>query len=95
MADDTEITEISDNKVAVITGASSGIGHATAVEFASNGYNVVLVARRQKVLRQVADECEQYGVRALHVTADTTAENDVQKVADAALVAFGHIDVWV
>jgi short-subunit dehydrogenase len=92
MADQPDTT---DNLVAVITGASSGIGQATAYEFAKNGYDVVLVARRQKLLKQVAEECEKFGVRAVHVTADTAIENDVQKIADTALVTFGRVDVWV
>lgn len=83
------------NNVAVITGASSGIGYATAIEFAKNGYNVVLTARRQDALREVAEECEEYGIRPLVITADTTDEGAVQKVADAAALEFGHFDVWV
>jgi short-subunit dehydrogenase len=87
----------SDNqkKVAVITGASSGIGYATAVEFAKNGYNVVLVARRQRMLREVAERCEDQGAKALVVTADVTDESAVQKVAEATRYEFGHFDVWI
>lgn len=92
MADEPDIT---DNQVAVITGASSGIGQATAYEFAKNGYDVVLVSRRQKLLKEVAAECEKHGVRAIHVTADTSIENDIQKVVDTALVTFGHYDIWI
>jgi short-subunit dehydrogenase len=82
-------------KVAVITGASSGIGYATALAFSRKGYNVVLVARRQRLLREVAAQCEDQGVKTLVVTADVTDEAAVQKVAEATLHTFGHFDIWV
>jgi short-subunit dehydrogenase len=96
MAETEEQTnEVSESKVAVITGASSGIGRATAIEFAQNGYHVVLAARRQHELQAVAEECEQYSIRPVIVTADTTSDEDVQKIAETALLAFGHFDIWV
>lgn len=87
--------DISDNPVAVITGASSGIGRATALEFAKKGYDVVLAARRQTQLEAVAEQCEQYGIRAMVVAANTSIEEDVQKIATVAVEALGRIDVWV
>jgi NADP-dependent 3-hydroxy acid dehydrogenase YdfG len=80
------------NKVAVITGASSGIGAALAHALASRGTAVVLVARRADVLRAVADQC---GDRALMVVADVTRRDDVQRVVREAIGRFGQIDVWV
>jgi NADP-dependent 3-hydroxy acid dehydrogenase YdfG len=56
----------------VITGASSGIGLATAQGFARRGANVVLAARRRQLLEQVARDCEALGVRALGVPTDVT-----------------------
>lgn len=88
------MTELSEN-VAVITGASSGIGHATALELAGQGYNLVLAARRKKVLQAVAAECEALGVQALAVVADMTDEAAIANLADSALKEFGHIDVWL
>lgn len=86
--------ETDEQKVAVITGASSGIGHATAIEFAKLGYNVVLAARRETALKRVAEECQQYGIRPLIVVADVTDEKAVQNIATTALRTFGKIDVW-
>src|SRR5215213_1242718 len=79
----------------VITGASSGIGLATARAFASRGANVVLAARRRELLEQGAQECEELGGRALAVPTDVTDPGQVRDLKDAAISAFGSIDVWV
>ena len=81
--------------VVVITGASSGIGLATALEFAEQGAKVVLAARREWALRDVAMECERRGGQAIHVPTDTTDEMAVQELARRAVERFGRIDVWV
>jgi short-subunit dehydrogenase len=81
--------------VVVITGASSGIGRATAIEFASKGAHVVLAARREDALRDVAAECEALGVRALAVPTDVTDEVAVEALAARASEEFGRVDVWV
>jgi short-subunit dehydrogenase len=81
--------------VVVITGASSGIGRATAHEFASKGASVVLVARDRIALDDARIECEDLGGTAIAVPADTANESDVKLVAQQALDAFGRIDVWV
>jgi short-subunit dehydrogenase len=81
--------------VVVITGASSGIGRATALELASRGANVVLVARREEALFSLAEECERGGVRALAVPTDVSIEEHVYGVAEKAINEFGKIDVWV
>jgi NADP-dependent 3-hydroxy acid dehydrogenase YdfG len=78
--------------VAVITGASSGIGAALAEHLAGQGVAVVLVARRADALAEVRARC---GDAALAVVADVTRRADVQRVVDEALARFGHIDVWV
>ena len=81
--------------VIVITGASSGIGRATAQAFARRGGTVVLAARREQALREAAAECERMGGRTLVVPADVTDEAAVQELARRAVESFGRIDVWV
>lgn len=82
-------------KVVVITGASSGIGRATALEFARQGASVVLAARRMAALHEVAEECVEAGGRAMVVPTDVTDRHAMQHLADRAVEAFGGIDVWV
>lgn len=82
-------------QVVVITGASSGIGLATALEFARRGASVVLAARRTEALNDAAEACERAGGRALAVTTDVTDEAAMTRLAQAAVDAFGRIDVWI
>lgn len=85
----------SDTKVAVITGASSGIGRATALEFSKKGYSVVLAARRVRELEDVAEECRTHGVSALPVALDTSDDQAVHQLGQLSVQTFGHVDVWV
>lgn len=81
--------------VVVVTGASSGIGRATAHAFAEHGARVVLAARSAASLDEVAAECEARGGQALAVPTDVTDDDAVQELARRALERFGRIDVWV
>jgi short-subunit dehydrogenase len=83
------------DSVVVVTGASSGIGRATALAFASKGAAVVLAARREEALREVASECEATGGNALAVATDVTDFEAVRALARRAVERFGRIDVWV
>jgi len=80
------------SKVIVITGASSGIGAALARQRAVAGDAVMLAARRQDKLTRVVEAC---GGRALAVPTDVTQRGEVERLRDAAIGEFGHIDVWV
>lgn len=83
------------DRVVVITGASSGIGHATAVRLAKKGAHLVLAARRENELESVAQECRSHGARCLVVPTDVRDESAVQQLCDRAVREFGHVDVWI
>ncbi|MGC4894157.1 SDR family oxidoreductase [Micromonospora sp. DT31] len=79
----------------VITGASSGIGAATAYALARRGADVVLAARTEAALRQVAAHCRDLGGRALVVPTDVTDAEAVERLAARAAGEFGRIDAWI
>jgi NAD(P)-dependent dehydrogenase (short-subunit alcohol dehydrogenase family) len=78
--------------VVVLTGASSGLGRATAFELARRGAKLVLAARRTDALRDVAAKC---GPNATVVETDVTIEDDVENLARIAIEEHGRIDVWI
>ncbi|MEU3501894.1 SDR family oxidoreductase [Streptomyces hundungensis] len=79
----------------VITGASAGIGRATARLFAERGDRVVLLARGEAGLDAAAAEVEELGGRALALPVDVADPDQVEKAAEVAEATFGPIDVWV
>ena len=84
---------MAESPVIVISGASSGIGEATARIFAQNGYRVVLAARRQERLASLAEEIGVAGGEALAVGTDVSRLESIQKLVETALSHYGQIDV--
>jgi short-subunit dehydrogenase len=83
------------DQVIVITGASSGIGLATARLAARQGARVVLSARNEEDLRAVTEEINANGGRAIAVAADVSKEQDMDRLGEAALRTYGAVDTWV
>ncbi len=82
-------------QVVVITGASSGVGRATALEFARYRGTLILAARQQNELEEVAAVCQKLGAKALAVPTDVSNAESVNRLAKAAFDFGGKIDVWV
>lgn len=82
-------------RTVVITGASSGIGRATACLFAKDGARLVLAGRDAGTLEAVAAECRERGAVVIAVPTDVSSEAEVGHLAEAAVERFGSIDVWV
>jgi NAD(P)-dependent dehydrogenase (short-subunit alcohol dehydrogenase family) len=80
-------------KVAIITGATSGIGRATALLFAAEGAALVITGRRAKLGEALAEQLDSARVRCLFVEADHTRMQDCQRVVDMALKELGRIDI--
>jgi NAD(P)-dependent dehydrogenase (short-subunit alcohol dehydrogenase family) len=85
--------ELSPGKVAVVTGAGSGIGRALAERFARSGLNIVLADVQADALKKAADDVATLGVETTAVPTDVTVEADVQALAAAALDRFGAVHV--
>jgi NAD(P)-dependent dehydrogenase (short-subunit alcohol dehydrogenase family) len=82
-------------QVIVITGASSGIGLATAKRAARRGAQVVLVSRDEEDLAGAVREIQEHGARAVHFVADVADQAAMQRVARDVVVQFGRIDTWI
>jgi short-subunit dehydrogenase len=81
--------------VVVVTGASSGIGRATALAFALDGARLVLASRSEEALSEVASDCRRRGGQVLVAPTDITDPAAVERLTELAVRRFGQIDVWV
>lgn len=84
------------NKIVIITGASSGIGKALATEFASRGANLVLAARQYVTLCEIAQSLQQqYNIKAIAIECDVAVEADCEQLIKQTITTFGKIDVLI
>ena len=83
------------NKIVVVTGASSGLGEATARLLSAQGATVVLGARRADRLQSLAKDLESRGGKALALTTDVTRREQVKALVDSAVQTYGRIDVMI
>jgi NAD(P)-dependent dehydrogenase (short-subunit alcohol dehydrogenase family) len=89
------IENLLQDKVAIITGASRGIGRATALTLARAGASVVLAARSEEDIQQLAEEIRQHGGRALAIATDVTIQADVDLLVTMAIRAFRGINILI
>jgi len=82
-------------QVAIVTGASSGIGQALALQLAGQGAKVVLAARRAELLEEIATACRQAGGEALAVPTDVADEAQCKTLVERAVATFGRVDLLV
>ena len=83
------------DKVIVVTGASSGIGEAMAREYAKMGAKVVMCARREDVLKRIAQEIESTGDKVAYCACDVVKEEECKHLMDVAVEKFGGIDILI
>lgn len=84
------------DKVVIVTGASSGIGRTTAIQFAEQGAKLTLTGRNEDNLHRVAEECESFmGVKPLIVIAELKEEEELKNIIDATIEAYGSLNVLV
>jgi NAD(P)-dependent dehydrogenase (short-subunit alcohol dehydrogenase family) len=84
-----------EGKVALISGASQGLGRALALAYAKEGASIVINSRSEESIRPVAEEAESMGAEVLALAADVSKSADVERLVDAATRRFGRIDVLV
>src|SRR6516225_8326624 len=84
-----------EGKVVVITGASSGLGEAAARHLSAEGASVVLGARRAKRVQSLANELSRNGGKALAIETDVSSFDQVKKLVDGAVQAYGRVDVMI
>jgi 3-oxoacyl-[acyl-carrier protein] reductase len=81
------------DKVAIVTGSTSGMGRATAVLFAREGAKVVVAGRNEKRAKEVVDQIKNEGLEAIYVLADMSKPEDSKVLVDKALEAYGTVDI--
>ena len=81
------------DKVAIVTGASSGIGRAAALAYAAHGASVAMVSRGKERLEATAKQVETLGPKALPISADVGEEADLQRIYDRTMEVFGGVDI--
>lgn len=84
-----------ENKVAIITGGNSGVGAATALKFASEGAKVVITARREAQLLEVAEQVRAAGGDVLPIVSDISSSDDAKRVVALTLEKYGKIDILI
>jgi short-subunit dehydrogenase len=82
-------------RVAIVTGASSGIGYTTAIDFAKRGCSVVAVARREQKLSQLIDACRKHAPESIYLAGDLGERVFAERVVDSTFDRFGRIDFLV
>ncbi|MEH7176205.1 SDR family NAD(P)-dependent oxidoreductase, partial [Priestia megaterium] len=83
------------DKVVIITGSSSGIGEATAIHLAKKGASVVLAARNEEKLKNLAERINKDGGTASYKVTDVTVKEDVQSLVDFTVDKFGRVDTLI
>src|SRR5688572_6009834 len=81
--------------VVVVTGASSGVGRATALAFAAEGACLVLASRGVEALAEVERDCRAQGAQVLVVPTDIADPEAVERLARSAVQRYGRIDIWI
>ncbi len=82
-------------KTALVTGASAGIGWATAIALARHGVNLVVTARREERLRQLSEEIKSLGAQAAYHAGDAAEESTAKQAIAQAINTFGHLDILI
>lgn len=83
------------DKVVILTGASSGIGEATALRFAEEGAKVVIVARSEDKLNKIVDRASEFPGEVIAIAGDVSKQEDVEKLVNKTIDTYGRIDVLV
>lgn len=83
------------DKIIIVTGASTGIGAATAIKFAEEKAKVVIVARTEAKLKEVSEKCKEHGAEPLMIVADVTKDSDIKNIISTTIYKCGRIDVLV
>lgn len=84
-----------DGKVAIVTGASSGLGRGVAIAFSKEGARLVICARRVEKLQQTAETCRQAGAEVLALPCDVTVMADLERLVNTTMEKYGRIDILV